>query len=62
MLSGKAFVPGMGIESSCGGIARPEKPRPTIKTTNSSEHHNFIRHPAAFLARELQRFLVSNYT
>src|SRR5882724_2752658 len=45
MLSGKAFVPGIGIESSCGGVARAEKPRPNIKRTRSSELRNFISSP-----------------
>src|SRR5579862_2689424 len=45
MLSGKAFVPGMGIESSRGGVARTEKLRPNIKTASSSEHRNFISSP-----------------
>src|SRR5579859_3318880 len=45
MLSGKALVPGMEIESSCDGVARPEKPRPTIRTTNSTEHRNFMTSP-----------------
>jgi hypothetical protein len=38
MLSGKAFVPGMGIETSCGGVARTVKLSTKTRMTSSGEY------------------------
>src|SRR6266852_9065948 len=42
MLSGKAFVPGMGIETSCGGVARTVKLSTKTRIASSGEHRTHL--------------------
>jgi len=42
MLSGKAFVPGMGIESSCGVVARTVKLSTKTRMASWGEHRTHL--------------------